>query len=182
AGAKLVSRVRDSLTKSRHAGEDLVCGFVPHKRSGGLVADRQVLPNRGLEGAGAAMRTALDLLLGQRGEPAFHQVEPRRTGGREVHMKSGMPSEPPPNLRGFMRAVVVQNQMDVEVGRHRVVNRVEKAQELSTAMSAMTFPNDAPGRNVQRGKQRRGAVPDVIMGPPLRLPRTHRQQRRGAIE
>jgi len=72
--------------------------------------------------------------------------------------------------------------MDIEVGRHRVVNRVEKAQKLSTAMPAMTLANDAPGRDIQRGKQRRGPVPDVVMGPALRLPRAHRQQRRGAIE
>ena len=39
-----VSRVRDSLAKSRHTGEDFVSGFVPDKRFGGRVADRQLLP------------------------------------------------------------------------------------------------------------------------------------------
>ena len=105
----------------------------------------------------------------------------------EVHMKPGMPSEPPPNLRRFVRAAVVQNQMDVEVLRHRVVNRVEKAQELPAAVSAMTLPNDAPGRDIQRGKQRRRPVPHVIICTALGctalgLPRTHRQQRRGTVE
>src|SRR5437899_8885347 len=77
----LVSRVGDSLTISRHAGEDLVGGFVPDKRPGRLVADRQVLTNRGLECARAAMSASFDLLLGERREPPFHQVEPGGAGG-----------------------------------------------------------------------------------------------------
>src|SRR6266853_2822710 len=97
-------------------------------------------------------------------------------------MKAWMPNEPPTDLRRFMRTVVIQNQMDVEVGRHTVINRIEKTQELPTAMSAMALPNDASGRDVQRGKQRRGAVPHVIMCSALGLPRTHRQQRRRPIQ
>src|SRR5437899_11950613 len=115
----LVSRVGDSLTISRHAGEDLVGGFVPDKRPGRLVADRQVLTNRGLECARAAMSASFDLLLGERREPPFHQVEPGGAGGGEVQVKPRMSREPPPHLCRLMRAVVVQNQEDVEVRRQR---------------------------------------------------------------
>src|SRR5437899_13025418 len=90
----LVSRVGDSLTISRHAGEDLVGGFVPDERRGRLVADRQVLTNRGLECARAAMSASFDLLLRERREPPLHQVEPGGAGGSEVHVKPRMPSEP----------------------------------------------------------------------------------------
>ncbi len=59
----LVSRVGSSLTIARNAGEDLVGDFVPDKRLGSVIADRQVLTNRRLERPRAAMRAAFDLLL-----------------------------------------------------------------------------------------------------------------------
>lgn len=44
------------------------------------------------------------------------------------------------------------------------------------------FTDAAAGRHVQRREQRRGPVPHVIMGLPLRLARPQRQNRRGAVE
>ena len=49
-------------------------------------------------------------------------------------------------------------------------------------MTRMTLANDASGRDIQRREQRRRPVSYVIMRPALGLSRTHRQQRRGAIE
>src|SRR5258708_5087977 len=106
----LVSRVRDSLTKSRHAGKDLVSGFVPDEWLGCLVADRKVLTDRRLERSRAAMRAPFDLLLGERREPPFDEIEPGGAGGREVHVKARMPSEPSPDLCRLVRAVVVQKE------------------------------------------------------------------------
>jgi integrase len=113
--SRLVSQVGDSLTISRNTGEDLVGGFVPDKGPGSLIADRQVLTNRRLERPRAAMRAAFDLLLRERREPPLHEVEPGRAGGGEVHVKPRMPSEPAPHLGRFVRAVVVHDQMDVEL-------------------------------------------------------------------
>src|SRR4029453_13400893 len=114
---------------------------VPDKGLGSLIADRQVLTNRRLERPRAAMRAAFDLLLRQRGQPPLDQVEPGRAGGCEMYVQSGMPSEPPAHRRGLVRAVVVQNQMDVQSGRRRVVDRLEKAQAFSAAVAAVTLPD-----------------------------------------
>jgi hypothetical protein len=46
------------------------------------------------------------------------------------------------------------------------------APEVPAAVSAMPRPNDASGRDIQRGKRRR-AVPHIIMDAALRLSRTH---------
>src|SRR5215469_12624274 len=80
----LVSCPRDAVTKSSHAGEDLVCGLRPHERLGATVAEGDVGRDRGLERARADMRAALDLFFAQQGEPAFDQVQPRCAGRREM--------------------------------------------------------------------------------------------------
>ena len=64
AVAALVSRIGDSLTKSGDLGEDFISGFGPYERFGRPVADGQILANGRFEGPRAAMRAALDLLLG----------------------------------------------------------------------------------------------------------------------
>jgi hypothetical protein len=73
---ELVSRFRDSLTKSRHLGEDLVGRLRPDKRFRRVVGDRDVLANGGLQGPDASVRTAFDLLLAEEREPAFQQIQP----------------------------------------------------------------------------------------------------------
>src|SRR2546422_8543182 len=50
-----------------------------------------------LQFAGGAMNTPPDLLLGQGGEPALDQVQPRGAGRREVHMEPRMTGQPAMN-------------------------------------------------------------------------------------
>src|SRR5262245_61482805 len=90
----LVSRIRDSLTKSGDLGEDFIGSFSPDEGLGGPVADGQILTNGRFQGAGTAMRAALDLLFGQRGKPALDQVQPRGARRREMHMKARVTREP----------------------------------------------------------------------------------------
>ena len=72
--------------------------------------------------------------------------------------------------------------MQIEV---RWYGRIDAAQELAEFLGAvprMTGADDGPGFYIQRREQRRGAVPDVIMGASGRQARPHRQQRRRAIQ
>src|SRR5712691_9829097 len=72
-----------------------------------------------LQFAGGAMNTPPDLLFGQGGEPALDQVQPRGAGRREVHMEPRMTSQPAMNQGRFVSAIVVQNQVNIQNGRHR---------------------------------------------------------------
>jgi hypothetical protein len=72
--------------------------------------------------------------------------------------------------------------MDGEIRRYHVINRLQKPNELPIPVTTMTFADDASGRDVQRGKQRRRSVAHVVMRPVLGLSGTHRHQGRGAIE
>src|SRR5262249_27724792 len=62
------------------------------------------------------------------------------------------------------------------------VDGLQKPEELLTAMAAMTFADDFARRHVERGEQRGGPVPPIVVRPTLRRPERHRQNRRGAVE
>jgi hypothetical protein len=88
------------------------------------------------------MHAALDLLLAQEREPAFDEIEPRRAGRCEVDMKTCVARESPPHARRFVRAVVIEDQMHLEVRRDADVNRLQELQELLTPMPSMTLAKD----------------------------------------
>jgi hypothetical protein len=86
----------------------------------------------------------LDLLLRQRREPAFDEVQPGRARRREGRMETGPPRQPPPNEHRLMGAVVVQDEMHVQVGGHLRIDGVEELPELDTAMAPMSWPMTVP--------------------------------------
>ena len=97
-------------------------------------------------------------------------------------MESGMPGEPSSHAWRLVRAVVVQNEMHVKSGWNLGVDRVEKLQELLTAMPPVQLADDPTGRHVERREQRCRAVAHVIVRAPFRLARAQRQNRRRAVQ
>ena len=66
----------------------------------------------GLEGAAA------DGALGDEGEEPFDLVQPGSIGGREVNVPTRTACEPSSDLGMLVGGVVVDDEMDVELGRH----------------------------------------------------------------
>src|SRR5712692_2631721 len=89
--ADLVSRLRSSQREASDARKDVVGGLDPHERLGMLVGGCETHTDRILQCARAAVAAASNLLLGERGEPAFHLVDPGRVGGREMHLEAWVP-------------------------------------------------------------------------------------------
>ena len=87
---KLVSCLRSSHSEAGDAGEDIVCGFHPHKRFGVGIMCGEEQADRVLQRPRTAVASAPNLLLGQLGEPAFHLVDPGRVGRCEVEMETWM--------------------------------------------------------------------------------------------
>jgi hypothetical protein len=139
-----VSCPRDSLAKPGHAGQDLIGRLGPHERLGILVGHVEVLADGGLQRPGAPMGASLDLFLGEEGEPALHQVQPRRARWREVQVEARALGQPPPDARRLVRAVVVDNQVNGELLGDGRVDRVEELAELDGAMPAMQVADDRP--------------------------------------
>src|SRR5271169_58675 len=178
----LVSRVRDAFTESGDAGEDFVGGLGPDERLWVFVIDVQVLADGALQLEGAAMGAAFDLASADQGEPALDKVEPGARSGREVHVKSRMTSEPTFDRGGLVRAVVVQDQMHVQLSGDVGFDRAQERKELLAAMTSMQLSDHAPRGDIQRREQTRRAVALVVMGAPLGQARGKRQDRLGAIQ
>src|SRR5262245_35065488 len=111
-----------------------------------------------------------ELLLGEQGEPALHQIDPGRALRREVQMVAWALREPPLDRGRLVSGVVVHDQMDVEVHGDRGVDRVQEPSKLDGPMPAMPFANHAAALSVERRKERGGPVADVVVGPPDALP------------
>lgn len=102
------------------------------------------LVNGGREGADAPMHAASQLLRGQFGEPALHEIELGRVGRDEVDVEPRPLGEPSPDKRRLVGRVVVHDDVHVEVGGHALVDAVEELAELDgrwrRCVSAMTVP------------------------------------------
>src|SRR5262245_24833242 len=97
-------------------------------------------------------------------------------------MKARPLTEPASDQRCLVRGVVVEDEMDVEVQWHRVIDGVEKLAELHGAMAAMTPADHRAGLDVQCREERRRAMAQVVMGAAFGLARAHRQQWLRAIQ
>src|SRR4029453_1860055 len=125
------------MTKSSHAGQDLVGSLRPHERFGRRIAEGDVGENGRLEGARASMGPPLDLFVGEQGEPAFDEIEPGPTGRGEVEMEARPAGQPAMNHGRFVRAIVVENQVHIQLAGHGGVNSVQEFAELDGSMPAM---------------------------------------------
>ena len=83
------------------------------------VADLRVAADGVLAFAGAAVSAAAKLFFGQRREPALDQVEPGSAGRGEVQVEAWMTQQPALDRRSLVGALVIDDQMQLECGRHR---------------------------------------------------------------
>ena len=93
-----------------------------------------------------------------------------------------MPPEPFDDLRVRVGSVVVEHDMDLLGGGHLGFDGVEEADELLMPVALHAASDDAAFEHVQRGEQRGGAVPLVVMGQGAASPLLQRQARLGAVE
>src|ERR1700745_862212 len=171
-----------SMSEASDAGEYMVGGFGPLKRARLLIVSFEELRDRTFQFADAALRAAANLLVDNCGKPTLDQIQPRAVGRGEVRVKAGPLGKPVPDRRSLVGAVVVHDDMDVEIRREFGSRVIEELAELHRAMPAMGLADNVGGLDLQSSKQRGGAVPPVVMGAALDLPGTHGQQRLGAVE
>jgi hypothetical protein len=65
---------------------------------------------------------------------------------------------------------------------HGGINGIEELSELDRPMAPMKLTDHLAGGDVERGEQRRRAVPLVVMRPALDLAGPHRQERLGPVQ
>jgi hypothetical protein len=81
--------------------------------------------------------SASKFLVGEQSEPALDLVEPGGVGGGEVHVEAGVGGEPGDDGWGLVGAVVVADQVHVQVGGNLFVEFGEELFELGGAVAAV---------------------------------------------
>ena len=126
--------------------------------------------------------TALQAAPRQFGEETLHRIHPGAGGGYEVKVPVGVRVQPGMHIGSLRRGVVVQDHMHGGAGGAVGGQMIQKGQELLLAMPGLRLGGDLSGLHVQRGAERGGAMPDVIMGLGGGMPRPQGQAGLGALQ
>jgi hypothetical protein len=124
----------------------------------------QVLLARGDQLVDAAEHASADHLVGQFAEPPLDQVQPGAGGGGEVQVEAGMLGQPGFDLGFGVGAVVVHDQVDLQLARHLAVDDPQEPEELLVPVPGEALTDHVAGQHVQRGEQGGGAVALVVVG------------------
>ena len=128
------------------------------------------------------MGAASQPLVGEFGEPAFHQVHPRAVGGCEVQAEPGVSKQPAVDLRGLVGGGVVDDHMDVELVGNGAVDEVQEPSELDGPVAIGHVGDDLARGDVEGHVEIGGAVAFVVVGASLGESRAQREDGSGAIQ
>ncbi len=96
-------------------------------------------------------------------EPPLHEVEPGRTGGREVQVKSRMATQPRLHFDLGMCPVVIQYQVQGNTLRELPVQMTQETQELLVPVSWETLSDHPPVQEIESREECCDPVPLVVM-------------------
>ena len=125
---------------------------------------------------------AADGLLGDDVEPDFDLVEPGGVGGGEVEVVAWPGGEPALDLDVPVGAVVVDDEVDIEVRGDAGVDVAEEAQELLVAVARLALGDDLAGGHVQGGEDGGRAVADVAVRDAFDVSESQGQQGLGSLQ
>jgi len=125
---------------------------------------------------------AFETTVGQPGEEALDGVEPRTGRWRRVEGEARVAVEPLANLGVLVSGVIVEDHMDRLAGGPARFDQIEKADEFLVAVPLHVAADHGPVEDVERGKERGGAVALVIMGHGAGSPLFQRQAGLGLVE
>jgi len=127
-------------------------------------------------------RAAADGAAGDQRKEALDQVQPGAVRRHEMQMPAWTCGQPGLDLRMLVGGVVVDDQVNVEIGGHRRFDCAQEAEKLLMTVAWLALRQHLPGQHVQGREQRRRSVPLVIMGHALDIAEAQRQQRLGALQ
>jgi len=109
-----------------------------------------------LEFRDAAEGAAANGLACEFAKPALDQIEPAGAGGNEVQDEAGMLLEPALHEGVFVRAIVVEDEVEEQAGRELGIETLEELEEFLVAVARIALADDAPLHHQQRGEHSRG--------------------------
>jgi len=182
AGFVLVSCPGSICAKSCDFVEDGFRGGGPYEGTGGLVVviDEMLDFSRQLFDAGE--RAAADGLLGNDAEPAFDLVEPGSVSGGVVDMVSGPLCQPRFHFGMFVCGVIIDHEMHIEILGYAGIDVSQEGEKLLMSVASLALGDHFTVGDIERGKQRGGAVTDVVVGDAFDVTESHGQHRLGPVE
>src|SRR5437870_985001 len=106
-----------------------------------------------------AERAATQALLVRIAKPAFDQIEQGTGGGS----KARVATQPTLHTGMLVRAVVVDDQVQVQFPRRLLIDAFEEAGEFLMPVLRPAVPDDSAIERTQRREQSRGAVARVVV-------------------
>src|SRR5207244_10722655 len=97
-------------------------------------------------------------------------------------MESRMTQQPPLDERCLVRSVVVEHEMDFKILGHVAVDGVEELSKLDASVTSMILCDDLSALDVEGGKDRRGALADVVVGVAFDLAVAERQAGMASVQ
>src|SRR2546428_2393685 len=134
--------IERALRESRDARQNLVRGLPPGERLGIFLMRVNECLNGGLEFRHALVGPAPQLFVRQLSEPPLHQTQPGSIRRREMDMKAGTLGEPVANERRLVRAVVVHDEVHVQVTWDLFLDQIQEFAELNRSMALMKLRDD----------------------------------------
>jgi len=102
--------------------------------------------------------------------------------GSEMELEAGMLGKPGYDRWGFVRTVIVHDQVDVQCGIDTSFDQPEELQELTGSVASEALANDCSGGDVEGGEQARGPVAGILGGAAFDLSGAHGEHGLSAIE
>ena len=122
--------------------EDFGGGLGPNVGFRATVVVIEIVHDGLLQFVDALEDATADALSGDLGKEPLDHVEPRARSGREVQVKARMPLEPALYRRGLVGGIIVDDEMQVEMGRRPFVDGLEEAEELAMPVAGHALPDD----------------------------------------
>src|SRR6185437_1546778 len=123
-----------------------------------------------------------DALVCEFSKPTFHPIQPGARCREEVQMDTRMPPHPGVDARMLVGSVVVDDQMQIKMGRRLGVDLLEESDELLVPMTRHAVANDFPIEQAQRREQGRRAMAFVVVRHRPAAAFLHRKARLGSVE
>jgi hypothetical protein len=130
----------------------------------------------------AGERASPNGLVGDQREKALDLVEPGAVGRDEVHVPAWPCRQPRLDLRMAVRGVVIDDAVDVQLGRHSRIDFAQEGQELLVPVTRLAGCQHRSVEHIQRSKQRGRAVSLVVVGDALDVAEAHGQHRLSALQ
>lgn len=134
------------------------------------------------EFAHIAKAASADALVRQLPKPPFDHVQPGTRCRDEMQVKARMPSQPRFDTGVLVGPVIIDDQMQVEMGWCLGVNLFEEPNELLMPMPGHAVADDFPVKHVQRCKQGGRTVSFVVVRHGSAAPLLHWQAGLGPIK